>query len=83
MRTARYNKRMRTKGWFGPKTIGWGVTATSWQGWLVPAIFILAFAADQFTPYAGWGWPTWAYHSGRALALIVFGAVIWATYSKE
>ena len=32
------------KGWFGPKTIGWGVTAKSWQGWLVTIALVVLIA---------------------------------------
>lgn len=30
------------KPWFGPKRIGWGVGPTSWQGWLIVALVVVA-----------------------------------------
>lgn len=26
--------------WFGPKAIGWGVSPTSWEGWLLLAVYL-------------------------------------------
>lgn len=28
--------------WFGPKRIGWGFRPTSWQGWVVVALVVVA-----------------------------------------
>jgi ribose/xylose/arabinose/galactoside ABC-type transport system permease subunit len=35
-----------SRGWFGPKTIGWGVSPTRWQGWLVTVVLLAGLAAS-------------------------------------
>jgi len=32
---------MSGKAWFKPKTIGYGATPTTWQGWVVTIAFVL------------------------------------------
>ena len=53
------------KGWFGPKTIGWGVTAKSWQGWLVTVALVVLIAIS-----VRWLGPALAEMSGVDRALI-------------
>jgi hypothetical protein len=33
------------RGWFGPKSVGWGARPTSWRGWVVIAAFALVVCA--------------------------------------
>ncbi|MDN5759837.1 MAG: hypothetical protein L0H59_15145 [Tomitella sp.] len=33
-------KRWTETAWFGPKTIGWGWSPRSWQGWLITGVFV-------------------------------------------
>ena len=80
---ARYNAGMRIKGWFGPKTFGWGVSPASWQGWLVTALFILAAIAAFRVPTIQWGWPGWSRQAIYAGDLILFLLVVWLTYADE
>jgi hypothetical protein len=38
--------RLVEKPWFGPRKLpGWGWSPTSWQGWAVVAVFLVAVAA--------------------------------------
>jgi hypothetical protein len=75
------------KGWFGPSPLGWGVSASSWQGWVVTVVFIAAVAATMrwLRPALeqGTGWPPLT----LSLALIagwvaIYGCVIWLTYDR-
>jgi hypothetical protein len=38
-----------TKYWFRQKTIGYGSTPNTWQGWLLTSIFLLLVAGIAFT----------------------------------
>ncbi len=40
---------MRTP-WFGPKTVGWGWTPVTWQGWALTVVFIAATLALSTIP---------------------------------
>ena len=31
---------MAANHWFGPKTIGWGASPSSWEGWLLVAVYV-------------------------------------------
>lgn len=76
------------KGWFGPKTIGWGVTAKSWQGWLVTIALVVLIAIS-----VRWLGPALSEMSGVdrvfvtpliAFAwLAIYGVIIWLTYEKK
>lgn len=76
------------KGWFGPKTIGWGITAKSWQGWLVTIALVACIALS-----VRWLGPAVSDATGidrafitplLALAwLAIYGVIIWLTYEKK
>ena len=76
------------KGWFGPKTIGWGVTAKSWQGWLVTVALVALIAIS-----VRWLGPALSEVAGVdrvyitpliSLAwLAIYGVIIWLTYEKK
>ena len=36
------------KKWFVPKSYGWGLVPTSWEGWLVTVIFISLILASGY-----------------------------------
>jgi hypothetical protein len=42
--------------WFGPKAVGWGVSPTSWEGWLLLAVYlgllVLVFRYPAVSPAA-------------------------------
>jgi hypothetical protein len=45
--------------WFGPRRYGWGLTPTSWQGWVVTgayvaAVFVLAITLSTPQPWTFW-----------------------------
>ena len=43
--------------WFGPKSVGWGITPRSWQGWLSLVIAVLAeVLVASRAPYL---WSSW------------------------
>ena len=44
------------RGWFGPKTFGWGATPTSWQGWLATLFLLLALVGVTRVPESVRGW---------------------------
>ena len=47
-------------GWFGPKTLGWGVTITSWKGFAASLAFIVvATAVGYAVPQPAMGWILW------------------------
>jgi hypothetical protein len=68
---------MKTRGWFGPKRVGWGISPRTWQGWLVTAIYVLVIAVGLpiFPP------------GGKLIVIgagtVAFFAVMFATYSKD
>lgn len=34
--------------WFGPKTVGWGLRPTTWQGWFVTLVFTGLFLTTLY-----------------------------------
>lgn len=44
------------RGWFGPKTFGWGAQPTGWQGWLATLLFLVALIGVSLVPEAMRGW---------------------------
>ncbi|MEQ1783211.1 MAG: hypothetical protein ABMA14_17790 [Hyphomonadaceae bacterium] len=77
-----------SRGWFGPKTIGWGVSARTWEGWVVTVVLIAGLAAS-----IRWLRPTLEQATGLppivltfamvAVWLAAFLAVIWLTYERS
>ena len=76
------------KGWFGPKTIGWGASPKRWQGWLATFLFVVVLIVTvRFIV------PRLAVHIGiqpHALAGIaavveigLFLALVWGTYDRD
>jgi hypothetical protein len=39
-------KRIINEPWFGKKSIGWGLTPITWQGWVVTLLLILIIILD-------------------------------------
>jgi hypothetical protein len=39
-------KRITKEPWFGNKTVGWGLSPVSWQGWVVTLILVLIVVMD-------------------------------------
>lgn len=76
------------KGWFGPKTVGWGVSPKSWQGWLVTLGLLLGVAAST-----RWLGPALSRVSGIDTVFITpmivvawlaaYLLIIWLTYEKK
>jgi len=47
-------------GWFGPKTLGWGVTVTSWKGFAASLAFVVVAAGIGYlVPQPVMGWMLW------------------------
>ncbi len=76
------------KGWFGPKTIGWGISPKSWQGWVVSLAILLGVAASTrwLVPALSEMWgvdriPITAIAVGAWIA--IYGVIIWLTYEKK
>ena len=77
-----------SRGWFGPKTIGWGVSPKSWQGWVVTAALIAGLAAA-----VRWIRPLLEESTGLPPMLLTFAMVaawlavylgiIWLTYDRS
>ena len=77
-----------SKGWFGPKTIGWGISPSSWQGWVVTIVFLALFAAAMrwLRPVleTSLNLPPLALTFGiTAVWLGFFSLVIWLTYDSR
>lgn len=76
------------KGWFGPKRIGWGISPTSWQGWVATLVLVLGLAAS-----VRWLGPMLAEQTGldrvvmtpmiAVVWLAFYGLLIWLTYEKR
>lgn len=76
------------KGWFGPKTIGWGVAPKSWQGWAVTVALVGLIALS-----VRWLGPAVSESSGGDHVVItplialgwfaIYGVIIWLTYNKD
>lgn len=76
------------KGWFGPKTIGWGVSPKSWQGWVVTVALVVFIAIS-----VRWLGPAISESTGIDRVLItpmislawlaIYCVVIWLTYEKK
>lgn len=58
------------RGWFGPKTFGYGLQPRSWQGWLITGAVVAIAVVIGFT--------TKAHHSNSPTpwSLIAIGAVL-------
>lgn len=67
------------RGWFGPKALGWGASPTTWQGWVVTGVFILAMGATGLVQ-PGDSIPAWV---ARAIVLFVFLTVVALTYRRD
>lgn len=64
-----------SKGWFGPKRIGYGISPRTWQGWLATLIFAAAFAGiARFTERGVWMW------AELAIVALLYGVTIALTY---
>jgi hypothetical protein len=63
-------------GWFGPKRYGWGLTPTSWQGWLLTAVFVAVVIVLAVTLAAT---QIWLYLALLAIATAVFITVAYLT----
>ena len=64
------------RGWFGPKTYGWGATPTSWEGWLATAVMVVALLSPSLM-FASDSTSAWI---SRGVVLIVYLAVVILTY---
>jgi hypothetical protein len=54
---------MSNQFWFKPKTYGYGVTPSTWEGWAVVAVYILVFFASTLMladpQRSAWTWFSW------------------------
>jgi hypothetical protein len=76
------------RGWFGPKQIGWGATARSWEGWAATAAMLAVLAAA-----IRWLRPVLEDATGLSPLmvtaifvvtwLLLFLAVIWLTWERK
>lgn len=41
-------KRITKKAWFGSRKVGWGLSPSSWEGWLATLVFIVLLLLDVF-----------------------------------
>jgi len=64
------------RGWFGPKTFGWGVQPTGWQGCVVILLFILALLGASLVPEAVRAWV-------QIAAVAAFMGVVVLTYRRS
>ncbi len=62
-------KRITKRAWFSKKRIGWGLRASSWQGWLATLIFVLAVFLDRFYSKKG----------TLRIAVFVFAVTVYVT----
>lgn len=77
-----------SKGWFGPKRIGWGASPRTWQGWAITVLFIALLAASM-----RWVRPVLEASTGLPMVAISFGIVafwlallvlvVWLTYDRS
>ncbi len=56
--------------WFGPGRFGWGLWPLTWQGWLVVAVCVAAFAASAHFLSGPVGWIA---QGASILAFVVIG----------
>ena len=69
-----------TRGWFGPKTFGWGVSPASWEGWLATLVFVLAMIAVSLWVHPTDGAAAWLARGGLLAAYLGLIAV---TYRRD
>jgi hypothetical protein len=63
--------RITSTAWFGPKRgLGWGWTPTSWQGWLVSLMWVVALVAGALVLALG----------GNAVVMLIFEALAIALF---
>ncbi len=69
------------KFWFKPKTYGYGVTPSTWEGWATVAAYILAVAASMsllLSPERNVGtWILWV-----AVVAALTTAMVWVSANK-
>ena len=45
------------RGWFGPKTFGWGASPASWEGWTATGLLVLAMTVTaNLLRETNWVW---------------------------
>jgi hypothetical protein len=75
---------MRFKGWFGRKSVGYGVGPRTWQGWLVTALLLGGmFAGRRWFDPQQFGLAPWTRTALPITLGAVFLLVMWLTYDDE
>jgi Ca2+/Na+ antiporter len=64
------------RGWFGPKTFGWGAQPTGWQGWVVILLFVLVMMGSSLVPEHLRAWV-------QVAAVAAFLGVVVLTYRRS
>jgi len=62
--------------WFGPKTVGYGIGPTGWQGWLVCALVVVIAVGAALAMARAPAVPHWIPLAVMALDLVGFIAII-------
>ena len=69
--------------WFGPKTVGYGIGPTSWQGWLVTVLVIAVAAGAALMMTRMPAVPRWVSLAIMALDLVGFIGIIAAKTESD
>lgn len=68
------------RGWFGPKTFGWGISPASWEGWAATAAMVLAMVGAGLIINPADSALAW---TARGFIIAVYLAVIAFTYRSD
>ncbi len=71
------------KFWFRPKAYGYGVTPSTWEGWVVVAVYILVIFASTLLladpQRSVWTWLSWI----AVLAIVTASMILISLYKTD
>ena len=69
--------------WFGPKTMGFGISPASWQGWLITLLLLAAIIGSRYVKPESFGLPHWARAAAIGGLIVLYLLVAWRTYDAD